>query len=125
MSEVDAEYEGKTALVTGGAGAIGTNLSRRLSAMGAKKVIILDDLSSAYEWNIPRATNIAFIKGNVLDDETLKRVFKERPEYVFHLAAHLKEVDGVPLSLTIGAAKNNPFKKSVDGKLFFGKRNLY
>jgi len=43
------EYEGKTVLVTGGAGCIGTNLCRKLSESNAEKVIILDDLSSAYE----------------------------------------------------------------------------
>ena len=45
-------YQGKTVLVTGGAGAIGSNLSRRLAELGAQ-VIILDDLSSAERWNIP------------------------------------------------------------------------
>jgi len=92
---IGEEYGGKTALVTGGAGAIGTNLSRRLSAMGAKKVIILDDLSSAYEWNIPEAASIKFVHGSVLDDEMLKRVFKERPDYVFHLAAHFANQNSV------------------------------
>jgi len=62
----EEEYEGKIVLVTGGAGCIGTNLSRKLAELGAEKVIILDDLSSAYEWNIPRAKNIVFAKGSVL-----------------------------------------------------------
>ena len=43
-----------------------------VAKLGARKVIILDDLSSAYEWNIPKAKNIVFVK----------------PDYVFHLAAH-------------------------------------
>jgi len=66
------EYERKTILVTGGAGCIGTNLCRKLAELNAEKVIILDDLSSAYEWNVPKAKNIVFVK----------------PDYVFHLAAH-------------------------------------
>jgi len=89
------DYEGKTVLVTGGAGAIGTNLCRKLAELGAKKVIILDDLSSAYEWNIPKAKNIKFVKGSVLDDEMLKRVFKDKPDYVFHLAAHFVNQNSV------------------------------
>ena len=40
-------YEGKTILVTGGAGAIGSNLTQALGELGAKLVIVLDDLSSA------------------------------------------------------------------------------
>ncbi len=70
--EVVNEYEGKVVLVTGGAGCIGTNLCRKLAELGAEKVEILDDLSSAYEWNIPRANNISFVNGSILDDEMLK-----------------------------------------------------
>ncbi|NIA11304.1 MAG: NAD-dependent epimerase/dehydratase family protein [Nitrospiraceae bacterium] len=56
---IENEYEGKVVLVTGGAGCIGTNLYRKLSELNAGKVIILDDLSSAYEWNIPRAKKVS------------------------------------------------------------------
>ena len=92
---IENEYEGKIVLVTGGAGCIGTNLCRKLAKLGAKKVIILDDLSSAYEWNIPEGENIKFVKGSILDDEMLKRVFKEKPDYVFHLAAHFANQNSV------------------------------
>lgn len=95
MEDIQSEYDGKTVLVTGGAGAIGGNLCRKLSELNAKKVLILDDLSSAYEWNIPRAKNIMFIKGSILNDEILKRAFKEKPEYVFHLAAHFANQNSV------------------------------
>jgi UDP-glucose 4-epimerase len=89
------EFEGRTILVTGGAGCVGSNLVRRLSELNAKKVIILDDLSSSYEWNIPKAKNVHFVKGSILDDEMLRRVFKERPEYVYHLAAHFANQNSV------------------------------
>jgi nucleoside-diphosphate-sugar epimerase len=95
MERSFAEYEGKTILVTGGAGAVGGNLCRKLSELNAKKIIILDDLSSAYEWNAPKAKNIIFVRGSILDDEMLKRVFKEKPEYVFHLAAHFANQNSV------------------------------
>ncbi|NQE54070.1 GDP-L-fucose synthase [ANME-1 cluster archaeon GoMg3.2] len=92
---IEEEYEGKTILVTGGAGCIGTNLCKKLAELNAEKVIILDDLSSAYEWNIPKGENISFVKGSVLDDEMLKRVFKAKPDYVFHLAAHFANQNSV------------------------------
>jgi nucleoside-diphosphate-sugar epimerase len=94
--DIENEYEGKIILVTGGAGCIGTNLCRKLADLGAK-VIILDDLSSAYEWNIPNAKNIKFVNGSILDDEMLKRVFKfkAKPDYVFHLAAHFANQNSV------------------------------
>ena len=80
-------YEGKTVLVTGGAGAIGSNLTRALGELGAKLVLVLDDLSSAVEWNVPSLPNVLFVKGSILDEVELKRVFFEGPEVVFHLAA--------------------------------------
>jgi UDP-glucose 4-epimerase len=95
MEDLYSDYDGKKILVTGGAGAIGGNLCRKLSEINAKKVIILDDLSSSYEWNIPRAKNIIFVKGSILDDEMLKRVFKEKPDYVYHLAAHFANQNSV------------------------------
>ena len=88
-------YKGKTILVTGGAGCVGGNLCRKLSSLEAGKVIILDDMSSAYEWNVPKAKNIQFVQGSILDDEMLRRVFKQRPQYVFHLAAHFANQNSV------------------------------
>lgn len=95
MKEIEKKYEDKRILVTGGAGCIGSNLVKRLSDIGAKEVIILDNLSSAYRWNISKADNILFVKGDILDDEMLKRVFKKKAEYVFHLAAHFANQNSV------------------------------
>ena len=92
---VNNEYEGKTILVTGGAGSVGGNLVRTLSGLNAEKVIILDDFSSAYEWNAPVAKNVELIRGSILDDEMLKRAFKEKPQIVFHLAAHFANQNSV------------------------------
>ncbi|MEK7376825.1 MAG: NAD-dependent epimerase/dehydratase family protein [Candidatus Margulisiibacteriota bacterium] len=88
-------YEGKTVLVTGGAGAIGTNLCSALSDAGAKLVIVLDDLSSGYTWNMPKKKNIMFVKGDTADDVYLKRVFFEKPDIVFHLAAFFANQNSV------------------------------
>jgi nucleoside-diphosphate-sugar epimerase len=95
MSEYLNFYEGKTILVTGGAGAIGSNLCKVLSDLNAKTIIILDDLSASYEWNIPSRPNIFFVKGSVTDDISLKRVFNEKPSHVFHLAAFFANQNSV------------------------------
>ena len=87
-------YEGKIVLVTGGAGAIGSNLTRRLAELGAQ-VIILDDLSSAERWNIPSLPGVLFVEGDVQDEVKLKRVFFERPHIVFHLAAFFANQNSV------------------------------
>lgn len=88
-------YRDRVVLVTGGAGAIGSNLSRALKDCHAKTVIILDDLSSSYEWNIPDLSNILFVKGSVTNDLDLKRVFTMNPDYVFHLAAFFANQNSV------------------------------
>ncbi len=88
-------FEGKTVLVTGGAGAIGSNLTAALSDAKAAKIIVLDDLSSAERWNIPSRSNVLFVEGSILNEVLLKRVFMERPEYVFHLAAFFANQNSV------------------------------
>jgi len=95
LTEVSESFDEKTVLVTGGAGAIGTNLVKKLNEFNVKKIIILDNLSSAYEWNIPRGPKIQFIKGDILNDEILKSVFKLKPEIVYHLAAHFANQNSV------------------------------
>ena len=64
MQSYMEHYRDKTVLVTGGAGAIGSNLSRHLAELGAQ-VIILDDLSSAECWNIPSLSGILFVEPNL------------------------------------------------------------
>jgi nucleoside-diphosphate-sugar epimerase len=89
------EYKNKVILVTGGAGAIGSNLSTELAKLGAAKVIILDDLSASYSWNIPNLQNVLYVKGSITNDVDLRRVFHEKPDYIFHLAAFFANQNSV------------------------------
>ena len=88
-------YQGKTVLVTGGAGAIGSNLTRALAECGAEKVIVFDDFSASYEWNVPSLSNVLLVRGDVRDDIALKRVFTEKPDIIFHLAAFFANQNSV------------------------------
>ncbi|MDD5038128.1 MAG: NAD-dependent epimerase/dehydratase family protein [Dehalococcoidales bacterium] len=95
MKQYRNEYKNKKVLITGGAGCVGSNLTRALIEAKTAKIIILDDLSAAEKWNIPVAPNVLFIKGNILDEEVLKRVFSEKLDFVFHLAAHFANQNSV------------------------------
>ncbi len=95
MIDIEGTYEGETILITGGAGCVGSNLTRKLMEYNPKKIIVLDNLSSSYTWNIPNSDCVEFIQGDICDDRILKWVFKENPSYVFHLAAHFANQNSV------------------------------
>jgi nucleoside-diphosphate-sugar epimerase len=95
MEAYKKHYEGKVVLITGGAGAIGSNLTRAIADLKARRVVVLDDLSAAYEWNIPSLPNVLFVKGSVTDEVALKRVFQLKPDMVYHLAAFFANQNSV------------------------------
>ena len=84
-------YQGRRALVTGGAGFIGSHLVRRLIEWGAE-VVVLDDLSTGHRANVPDATR--FVEGSILDDRALS-VAMDGASVVFHLAAIVSVADSV------------------------------
>lgn len=95
VEEYQARYRGKNILITGGAGCVGSNLTKALIKLEALKIIVLDDLSAAEKWNVPIAPNVIFVKGSILDDEILKRVFFNKIDIVFHLVAHFANQNSV------------------------------
>ena len=103
--EVADYYSGRTVLVTGGAGAIGSNLVIALSMLVGDngKVLVLDNLSAIKTrdpWNIIPLPNVMFVLGDVRSDVDLKRVFKEDPSIVFHLAAFFANQNSIDYSET-------------------------
>lgn len=103
------------AVVTGGAGFIGSHLSAGLAANGVR-VRIIDDLSTGHRENIEEiGGDIDFIQGSVADEQLLKKALDD-VELVFHEAAipsvprsvespretHIASVDGT-FSLLVAA----------------------
>jgi UDP-glucose 4-epimerase len=87
-------FSGKRALVTGGAGAIGSCLTRRLIAQGAK-VTVIDDFSASGGWNVSPSADATFVAGDVLDRSKLEQAFEDSPNFVFHLAAFFANQNSV------------------------------
>lgn len=76
-------FAGKRALVTGGAGFIGSHLSHALTSLGCQ-VAVLDALKGGNVDNLP--PGVEFHKGSILDDALLQRVIAGA-DFVFHQAA--------------------------------------
>lgn len=81
------ELKNKIVMVTGGAGFIGSNLTRYLLKEGAK-VVVYDNFSSGDMANLEEIKNeIKVIKGDILDSNIESLLSNEGIECVFHLAA--------------------------------------
>ena len=95
LNEVKAGLEGKTVLVTGAAGSIGSELCRQLAKLGVEKIIMFDnaetplhylrlEFEDKYKWveSIP-------VIGDVRAEARVDFVFRHyKPEVVFHAAAY-------------------------------------
>jgi UDP-glucose 4-epimerase len=80
-------------VVTGGAGAIGSRLVRRLLADGAASVLVVDDLSSGYEWLLPSDERVRLLRADVCDLPSVADTPSE--PLVFHLAAFFANQNSV------------------------------
>ena len=95
MDEIKANVEGKTILVTGAAGSIGSELCRQLAQLGIKELIMYDNAETPlhnvrleFEEKFP---NLKFtpVIGDVRRPERLDYVFRQfHPQIVFHAAAY-------------------------------------
>lgn len=81
------------AVVTGGAGAIGSRLVRRLLDDGAESIIVVDDLSSGYEWLLPDDPRVVLNVRNVCD--LPGSGLNAQSAVVFHLAAFFANQNSV------------------------------
>jgi UDP-glucose 4-epimerase len=81
------------ALVTGGAGFIGSNIVKLLVDEGYD-VLVIDNLSSGYLKNLDQDKSVSFTEADVRDEAAVKRAM-EGAEVVFHLAASVGNVRSI------------------------------
>lgn len=92
---INAGLKGKTILVTGGGGSIGSELCRQIARLGPDKLILLENSEyNLYSIEMElqqefKEISFVFQLGNVSDTATVKRLFQTyTPDIVFHAAAY-------------------------------------
>lgn len=95
MKEIYQQISGKTVLITGGGGSIGSELARQVAAHGPQKLIIFDVYENnayAIEMELRRKypnLNLEVLIGSVRDSRKIFQVFEVyHPDIVYHAAAH-------------------------------------
>jgi UDP-N-acetylglucosamine 4-epimerase len=90
LNDHEADFVKKTSfLVTGGAGFIGSNIVQFLSGSSAKKIRVLDDLSTGNFENIRKLSEenkIEFVKGDIRNAETCREACKGIDVVLHHAA---------------------------------------
>lgn len=95
MHEVFSAITGKTVLVTGGGGSIGSELCRQVAGHNPKQLIIFDiyennayDIQLELRERYPQL-NLVTLIGSVRDGRKMNQVFETyHPDIVYHAAAH-------------------------------------
>ena len=112
MEEIFQYIRGKTILITGGGGSIGSELCRQIAGHEPRQLIIFDiyennayDIEQELKEKYPDL-NLKVLIGSVRDSRRIQQVFEiYRPEIVYHAAAH-KHVPLMEVS-PCEAIKNN------------------
>lgn len=111
--DVGAMIQGRTALITGAGGSIGSELCRQLANFALQRMVLLDSSEYALytidEWLRDHRPGLEVVPlvGDVQDAERLDEVFSAwRPELVFHAAAY-KHVPLMEVGNAWQAVRNN------------------
>ncbi len=113
--DIFSQIKGKTILVTGGGGSIGSEICRQIAGHNPKRLVIFDIYeNTTYELELELresypSLELTVLIGSVRDEKRVCEVFKEyRPEIVYHAAAHKH----VPL---MESSPNEAIKNNVLG----------
>ena len=97
IDEKTAEwYHGKSVLITGGGGSIGSELARQIAKVGPARLVLLDiyengvyDIQQELLMQYGSALNLRVEIANVCDRSEMEKIFsRHTPDIVLHAAAH-------------------------------------
>ena len=77
----------RSILVVGGAGFVGSNLVRQALALGAARIVVVDNLLSSERRGVPDDERVELVEGSIADDAVLEGIGDDL-DYVFHLATY-------------------------------------
>ncbi len=80
-------FAGKTVLVVGGAGFVGSNLVREALRLECQRIVVVDNLLSAVRENLTSDPRVELTEASIADDSVLAGLTDEF-DYVFHLATY-------------------------------------
>jgi len=114
LEQIKRDLAGKSILVTGGAGSIGSELARQIASYGPARLVLLERAENALYFTHleiakahPEVEVVPFI-GSITNPDRLEEMFRlYRPNYVFHAAAY-KHVPMLESNVT-EAVWNNVF----------------
>ena len=93
--KISAQIKGKTVMITGGAGSIGSEIVRQVINFSPYKIIILDQAESPLHSlhlevsELSKAVKIRTVLTDIKDYNALESVFERfKPEFVYHAAAY-------------------------------------
>jgi len=84
---MNGDWSKARVLIVGGAGFVGSNLTKKLLDEGVSKIFIVDNFLSSEPDNIPKNNKVSFLEGSIADDIILSRI-DDGFDYIFHLATY-------------------------------------
>jgi UDP-glucose 4-epimerase len=110
-------------LVTGGAGYIGSHMVLALLDAGHEEVVVLDDLSTGFDWAVPKGVKL--VVGDVADQDLVTRtILQHRIDALAHFAAKTVVPESVADPLGYYLANTVKTRSLIEASVHAGVRHV-
>ncbi|MCJ2025809.1 UDP-glucose 4-epimerase GalE [Methylobacterium sp. J-067] len=110
-------------LVTGGAGYIGSHMVLALLDAGHEAVVVLDDLSTGFDWAVPEG--VTLVVGDVADQDLVTRTIREHKiDALAHFAAKIVVPESVSDPLGYYLANTVKTRALIEAAVKAGVRHV-